>query len=112
MTTHSVCDAAAWIYLLLSVVTGYGAILFFWWWFHKGAASVMYILVSVLFVTLCVQNTIEFFIRYQLYHDPNYYSILIQSNTWKYRKLPQLVAASIMVMEITRRVYTTVRGKA
>lgn len=108
MNMEFLCDGAFWVYLILIAVSGYGSAIFLWWWKRVGDVSILYALVSFLLLSICFHNVMDLTARYLHFVDFPAYSDLIHTAAWKFRKLPQLVAVSVLVVEITKRVRSNV----
>jgi hypothetical protein len=101
-------DLIFYIYIFGALVSCYGFGLFLWWWKTVGVATDIYALIAFLFLTNGFSDSISVYSRYlKLYGNPNEMLEFHSCDIWLYRRVPEIIVLTIIMVKMTLRVITT-----
>lgn len=99
---------AFWIYLLCSIITLWGSIIFTWWWLKTGRATEVYRYVTVLLFAEFTEKSVLTIWRYQRMNELYYGdSLMIDAAWWPFISVPTTLAFFVLVLVMTTRIYRT-----
>jgi hypothetical protein len=100
-------DISVLLYIVTIAVCFYGAILFFAWWMKKGAASAVYIYVTLLLLGQGFQSLLSLQARWLwLTGQIDKYEEFLCSWAWHSRTVLTLIACAAIVFHMTYRAIT------
>ena len=96
-------DFGFWVYIMTGIIGGYGFLLFLWWWLiKKGHASLPYVYVMLLNLSVSITNFYMGFNRFQIMNGAS--TDILQSIYWEIRTIPMLVVLLLFNIHMTYRV--------
>jgi len=98
-------DMSLVFYLIAVAVSLYGFVLFLWWWKKVGAATDVYIYVSLLFGTNAFSDAVAAYSRYLRLNHPIDFVEFSTSCWWLLRRVPEIIVLIILVSRMTWRVH-------
>ena len=91
-------------YIACIAVSFYGFLLFAWWWRKVGKPSDVFVCVTMWFITNGVSDLISLYGSIMRTNNAAAYSILVNSDLWYIRRIPELVILTVLVVRMTMRV--------
>lgn len=75
-------DLASWTYAYNILVSFYGFIIFLYWAIKKGGASIWYVYIMVLLLSMVISQSVMLSARYLLLADSEFHEILLSHPAW------------------------------
>ena len=100
-----VFDAALVMYILVSLISMYGFVLFIGWWVKSGCkASMVYYYVMFMMLGICINEAMSGLARYsKLNEGTSEYLAFLETTCWKFRLTPLLIVLVCIVFNMSYR---------
>jgi len=100
-----VFDVALVMYILVSLISMYGFVLFIGWWVKSGCkASMVYYYVMFMMLGICINEAMSGLARYsKLNEGTSEYLAFLETTCWKFRLTPLLIVLVCIVFNMSYR---------